>query len=149
MRRVIEVDLVAVFLAMKYQLPVMERQGRGAILNVASAAGVTGRSAHVGLCSREARRRWPDEERCRRVRPQGHPHQRHLSVIRRHAHGDRHARPDARWRTGSQGAPPERRPMRRIAEPEEIVQAMLWICSPQNSFMTGHSLVLDGGLTAL
>jgi NAD(P)-dependent dehydrogenase (short-subunit alcohol dehydrogenase family) len=40
-------------------------------------------------------------------------------------------------------------PMRRIAEPEEIVQAMLWICSPQNSFMTGHSLVLDGGLTAL
>jgi NAD(P)-dependent dehydrogenase (short-subunit alcohol dehydrogenase family) len=39
--------------------------------------------------------------------------------------------------------------MRRMAEPEEIVQAMLWICSPRNSFMTGHSLVLDGGLTAL
>ena len=35
------------------------------------------------------------------------------------------------------------------SQPEEIVQAMLWICSPQNSFMTGHSLVLDGGLTAL
>ena len=40
-------------------------------------------------------------------------------------------------------------PMRRFARPEEIVQAMLWICSRENSFMTGHALVLDGGLSAV
>jgi len=40
-------------------------------------------------------------------------------------------------------------PMRRAATADEIVQAMLWVCSPENSFMTGHALVVDGGLTAL
>ncbi len=40
-------------------------------------------------------------------------------------------------------------PMRRIADPQEIVQAMLWICSPANSFMTGHSLAVDGGISAV
>jgi NAD(P)-dependent dehydrogenase (short-subunit alcohol dehydrogenase family) len=40
-------------------------------------------------------------------------------------------------------------PMRRFARPEEIVQAMLWMCSRENSFMTGHALVIDGGLSAV
>jgi NAD(P)-dependent dehydrogenase (short-subunit alcohol dehydrogenase family) len=40
-------------------------------------------------------------------------------------------------------------PMRRLAQPDEIAQAMLWICSPENSFMTGHALAVDGGLTAI
>ena len=39
-------------------------------------------------------------------------------------------------------------PMRRVAAPEEIVQAMLWAASPENSFMTGQAIALDGGLTA-
>jgi NAD(P)-dependent dehydrogenase (short-subunit alcohol dehydrogenase family) len=39
--------------------------------------------------------------------------------------------------------------MRRLAEPDEIVQAMLWICSAENSFMTGHALAVDGGLSAV
>ena len=40
-------------------------------------------------------------------------------------------------------------PMRRLAEPEEIVQAMLWMCSPGNSFTTGQALAIDGGLSAV
>ena len=39
-------------------------------------------------------------------------------------------------------------PMGRVAEPEEIVQAMLWACSQENSFMTGQTITLDGGLSA-
>ncbi len=39
--------------------------------------------------------------------------------------------------------------MRRLAEPGEVVQAILWICSPANSFMTGHALAIDGGLSAI
>jgi NAD(P)-dependent dehydrogenase (short-subunit alcohol dehydrogenase family) len=39
-------------------------------------------------------------------------------------------------------------PMRRLGEPGEIVQAMLWACAPENSFMTGQAIALDGGLTA-
>ena len=40
-------------------------------------------------------------------------------------------------------------PMRRVAEPGEITQAMLWACDPKNTFMTGHTLAVDGGLTAM
>ncbi|MEO0720483.1 MAG: SDR family oxidoreductase, partial [Pseudomonadota bacterium] len=40
-------------------------------------------------------------------------------------------------------------PMRRIAQPEEVVEAMLWLCSDANSFMTGQAVALDGGLTAV
>jgi NAD(P)-dependent dehydrogenase (short-subunit alcohol dehydrogenase family) len=39
--------------------------------------------------------------------------------------------------------------MRRVADADEIVQAMLWIVSPENSFMTGQAVSIDGGLTAV
>jgi NAD(P)-dependent dehydrogenase (short-subunit alcohol dehydrogenase family) len=38
-------------------------------------------------------------------------------------------------------------PMGRICEPEEIAASMLWLCSSAASFVTGHTLVADGGLT--
>ncbi|MBZ0287835.1 MAG: SDR family oxidoreductase, partial [Anaerolineae bacterium] len=36
-------------------------------------------------------------------------------------------------------------PMRRLGTPEEIAQAVLWLCSPDSSFVTGHALAIDGG----
>ena len=40
-------------------------------------------------------------------------------------------------------------PMRRVGTVDEIVQAMIWACSDENSFMTGQTLSIDGGLTAV
>ena len=40
-------------------------------------------------------------------------------------------------------------PMGRLGQPSEIAQAVLWLCSDASSFVTGHGLVLDGGLVAL
>lgn len=40
-------------------------------------------------------------------------------------------------------------PMGRMARPEEIAGAVLWLCSDQASFVTGHPLVIDGGATAI
>jgi NAD(P)-dependent dehydrogenase (short-subunit alcohol dehydrogenase family) len=59
--------------------------------------------------------------------------------------GERHGitREDAYSRIAS------RVPMRRVAEPREVVQAMLWIVSDANSFMTGQAISVDGGLTAV
>jgi NAD(P)-dependent dehydrogenase (short-subunit alcohol dehydrogenase family) len=149
MRRVIEVDLIAVFLAMKYQLPVMERQGGGVILNVASAAGVTGAplmSAYaaakhgvIGLTKSAAGEYARRGIRINAICP-SFTMTPMVTGMLAEMHGSAEEA-SKRLLTSV--------PMRRIAEPEEIVQAMLWICSPQNSFMTGHSLVLDGGLTAL
>jgi NAD(P)-dependent dehydrogenase (short-subunit alcohol dehydrogenase family) len=36
----------------------------------------------------------------------------------------------------------------RIARPEEIAEAVVWLCSDRASFITGHNLVVDGGFTA-
>jgi NAD(P)-dependent dehydrogenase (short-subunit alcohol dehydrogenase family) len=39
-------------------------------------------------------------------------------------------------------------PLRRIGTPEEAAQAILWLLSDASSFVTGHSMIVDGGLTA-
>ncbi len=39
-------------------------------------------------------------------------------------------------------------PMKRMGEPEEVAQAVLWLCSDAASFITGHIMPIDGGLTA-
>jgi NAD(P)-dependent dehydrogenase (short-subunit alcohol dehydrogenase family) len=40
-------------------------------------------------------------------------------------------------------------PMGRIAEASEVASAALWLCSEHASFVTGHQLAVDGGLTAM
>jgi NAD(P)-dependent dehydrogenase (short-subunit alcohol dehydrogenase family) len=39
-------------------------------------------------------------------------------------------------------------PMRRLAEPEEVAAAAVWLCSDAASFVNGHALAVDGGAVA-
>lgn len=151
--RMMAVNARGVFLGMKHQLPPMIEAGRGAILNVASAAGLVGaghlaayaasKHAVVGLTRAAADEVARHGVRVNALCPSfaATPLFEEMAdaVMERHG-GDRaeaHARIAARV------------PMRRVARPEEIVQAMLWICHDDNAFMTGQAVALDGGLTAV
>jgi NAD(P)-dependent dehydrogenase (short-subunit alcohol dehydrogenase family) len=53
-------------------------------------------------------------------------------------------------------APPEFRqkhtdsnPMKRMARPEEIAGAVIWLCSDMAGFVTGAGLVIDGGVSTV
>jgi NAD(P)-dependent dehydrogenase (short-subunit alcohol dehydrogenase family) len=39
-------------------------------------------------------------------------------------------------------------PMARMGEPEEVAEAVIWLCSDSASFITGHVMPIDGGLSA-
>jgi NAD(P)-dependent dehydrogenase (short-subunit alcohol dehydrogenase family) len=39
-------------------------------------------------------------------------------------------------------------PMGRIGKPEEVANAVVWLCSDQASYITGHDLIIDGGRMA-
>ena len=70
---------------------------------------------------------------------------------RQRRRADRRARRDGRAlarRPGDARAHPARIPLGRVAEPEDVVGATLFFCSPAASFVTGQILYLDGGLTA-
>jgi len=153
-QRLIAVNLTGVFLAMRAQIPIMEGQfaetGRGGvILNLASVAGVIGapllsvysatKHGVVGLTKSAAGESARKGVRINCLCPAFAKTQMVSAFV-----------------TKMEGNPQEAEarvvgnmPMRRMGEPDEVVQAMLWACSPENSFMTGHALVLDGGLSAV
>jgi NAD(P)-dependent dehydrogenase (short-subunit alcohol dehydrogenase family) len=149
MQQMLAVNVMGVFLAMKHQLPLMERQASGAILNVSSVAGIVGapllaaysaaKHAVIGLTKSAAGEYARKGIRINAICP---------------AFAETHMLTGMldQMRGGAEAATHRivsNMPMRRFARPEEIVQAMLWICSRENSFMTGHALVLDGGLSAV
>lgn len=153
-RKVIDIDLMGVFYALKHQLPAMEgryrRDGtRAAIVNVASVAGIAGaprlsvyaaaKHGVVGLTRSAAAEYAAKGVRINAVCPSfartpmvmGAPGM---------SGGDTQAA-EAELTRGV--------PMRRLAEIDEIVEVMLFAADPKNSFMTGQTLAADGGITAV
>lgn len=151
--RTMDVNAKGVFLCMKHQLPVMLAAGKGAILNVASAAGLLGagqlgayaaaKHAVVGLTRAAA-----DETARKGVRVNAIcPSFSSTPLFDQMADAVSERTGASREQAYSHIA--SRVPMARVSEPAEVVQAMLWICSPENSFMTGQAIAIDGGLTAV
>lgn len=151
--RIMAVNARSVFLGMKHQLPPMLEARRGAILNVASAAGLVGagmlaayaasKHAVVGLTRAAADEVARKNVRVNALCPSFAATQLFNDIADQMAARRGESRMQAYDRISG------RVPMRRVAEPEEVVQAMLWICAPENSFMTGQAVSIDGGLTAI
>lgn len=142
--QVIAVNLTGVWLCMHYELPQMLTQGSGVIVNIASVAGLTGvpgytpyaASKHgvVGLTKTVALEYARKNIRVNAVCP-GFTQ---TAMVERAFS----QRPDAGERTI------QAVPQQRLGTVEEIADAVVYLCSPSSAFMTGHALVLDGGIMA-
>jgi NAD(P)-dependent dehydrogenase (short-subunit alcohol dehydrogenase family) len=140
--RIIGVNLKGVWLGMKYQIPHMLSKGGGAIVNTASSAGVTGipnvalytASKHgvVGLTKATALELAASKIRVNAVAPGPVD----TGLLHRMIGGNIDVSVIA-----------AQVPMKRVSQPEETARAIVWLCSDEASFVTGHTLVVDGGLT--
>ncbi len=141
--RLIDVNLKGIFLSMKYEIPAMLAAGGGAIVNTASVAGLVGErgigayaaSKHgvVGLTRTAALDYIGQGIRINAVCP-----------------GATRTRILADWFQDPKDEEfiLSRHPIGRIAEPEEIGRAVLFLASDDASFVVGQALAVDGGLTA-
>jgi NAD(P)-dependent dehydrogenase (short-subunit alcohol dehydrogenase family) len=138
----LSVNLMGVFLCLKYEIAQMLAQGDGgAIVNTASIAGLIGlpTSAHyvaakhgvVGLTKTAAIEYAQDGIRVNCVNP-GYIE----TPMTKETMEERFDEIMAKV------------PMRRLGIPEEIAEAVVWLCSEKASFMTGASHVVDGGYSA-
>ena len=141
--RIVDVDLRSVFLCMKYEIPLLLKQGGGAIVNTSSGAGVkgiAGQAAYcaakfgiVGLTKAAALDYAASNLRINAVCPGIIE----TPMMDRFSGGT----PEGRERVIAQ------EPVGRMGKPEEIAAAVVWLCSDAAAFVVGHALVVDGGQT--
>ncbi len=138
----ISVNLKGVWLCLKYETATMLRHGGGAIVNMASVGGLVGgvsssyiASKHgvVGLTRTAALEYAKDGIRVNAVCPAWVETPMMQATL---------ADPERRTRVL------QSEPVGRIAQPEEIAEAVVWLCSGKASFVTGHAMVVDGGYVA-
>jgi NAD(P)-dependent dehydrogenase (short-subunit alcohol dehydrogenase family) len=141
--RIVAINLTGVFLCMKHEIPAMKRNGGGTIVNTASVGGVIGtagvtaycatKHGVVGLTKSAALDHIKDGIRINAVCPGGTQ-----TAMLAEWFKDPEVERTAKAAT----------PIGRMADPAEIARAVLFLASEESSFMVGHALVADGGLTA-
>ncbi|MFC1822880.1 SDR family oxidoreductase [Thermodesulfobacteriota bacterium] len=137
-------NLKGVWLSMKYEIPEMQKQGGGAIVNTSSMTGLRGSpgfpaydaSKHgvVGLTKTAALEYAKAGIRVNAVCPS--------FVITPMMQGFTRGSQEALDRLAA------KTPLKRIATSEDVAEAVVWLCSDASSFITGQALLLDGGLSA-
>jgi NAD(P)-dependent dehydrogenase (short-subunit alcohol dehydrogenase family) len=142
--RTLAVNLTGVFLCLKYEIPALRRAGGGAIVNMASGAGLIGvpglphycASKHgvLGLTKTAALENAKSGVRVNAICPGSTD----TPLLRR-----------------AMGADPNLEkivlstlPGGRLGRPEEIAEAAVWLCSDRASWVNGESMLVDGGSVA-
>lgn len=132
------------FYSMKHELAQMSAQGHGSLVNISSSAGLIGtpgyvgyvasKSAEIGLTKSAALDYAKQNIRVNAVCP---------ALVNTPLIADM-AEENPQWRATLDAA----HPIGRIAEPSEIADVVVWLCSDRSSFVTGVALPVDGGYTA-
>jgi NAD(P)-dependent dehydrogenase (short-subunit alcohol dehydrogenase family) len=140
----IDINLKGVWLCLKYEIQQMLKQGGGgAIVNMASVAGFIGSAGAATYCASKHGVMALTKSAALETARSGIRVNVVCPAVIETPMGER------LW-----GAPEAKKfalglhPIGRFGRPEEIADAVLWMCSDGASFMTGQSLVLDGGFLA-
>ncbi|HIG44942.1 MAG TPA: SDR family oxidoreductase, partial [candidate division Zixibacteria bacterium] len=138
-----EVGLKSIFRAVKRAVPHIRASGGGSIVNIASVHGLlmapeklayeTVKSAVIGMTKQMACDFGPDGIRVNAICPG------HIVTERGQAHWENNP--------GLHGLFVAQYPVRRTGVPDDIANAIRFLVSEEASFITGHTLVVDGGLT--
>jgi len=141
--RIVDTNLRGVFLCMKYEIPLLLKQGGGAIVNTSSGAGVIGikggaayaaaKHGVIGLSKSAALDYASHNIRVNAVAP-GYIE---TPMMDRFTGGTSEGR----------GKVIAEEPIGRMGKPEEVAAAVLWLCSDAARFVIAHTLVVDGGQT--
>ena len=142
--RVIATNLRSVFLCLKYELRHMLERGRGAIVNTASVSAISGTATNPAyaaskggvaqLTKSAAKLGAAKGVRVNAVCPGGTD----TPLLDRPGHSRDEVDNQIRAIT----------PMGRLASPEEIAESVVWLSSDLASYVTGHLMVVDGGMKA-
>jgi NAD(P)-dependent dehydrogenase (short-subunit alcohol dehydrogenase family) len=142
---VMDVNVKGVWLSMKYEIPRMLERGGGAIVNCSSVAGLIGfpnmsiymasKHAVIGLTKVAALEYSAQGIRINAVNP---------AVI----DTEMVDRLSAAMNMKKDDDLIPLHPIGRIGRVQEVAEAVVWLCSGKSSFVTGHSLIVDGGFTA-
>ena len=141
--RLMDINAKSVFLGMKHAIPEMERNGRGAIVNISSISGFVGQEAiHPGYNASKGAVRLVTKSaavqhaksgiRVNSVHPGMMP-----PMLTSFQRGDT-----------NREAMSALVPMGREGEPIEVANAVLFLASDEASYITGTELIVDGGFTA-
>jgi NAD(P)-dependent dehydrogenase (short-subunit alcohol dehydrogenase family) len=144
--RTMDVNLKGVFLCMKHEIRQMLKQKHGSIVNAASvgvfkplpgfAAYDASKTGLIGLSKAAALEVATSGIRVNVVCPAPTERTRLIENLTS-------SHPGERERTLNVI------PMHRMAEPEEVAEAVIWLCSDAASFITGHVMPVDGGMTSM
>lgn len=142
-RKTLEVNLLGVMTCIRHEVPAMLRCGGGTIVNTASLAGfvasrtsfqpayTASKHAVIG-CTKSAALQYARQNiRVNALCP-GVTHTAMLEGIMQTS-------PDVRHMLENLS------PMGRLARPDEMAEAAVWLCSDKSSFINAHALVVDGG----
>lgn len=142
--RVLAVNLNGIWLCMKYEIPQMLKTGGGAIVNTASAAGIIAMPNHYGYVASKFGVVGITKVAALEFGVQGVRVNCVCPAIIDTPMTDRFAT----YGLGTKEVFADMTPIKRIGNPQEVAASAVWLCSGEASYITGHSMCIDGGYTA-
>jgi 3alpha(or 20beta)-hydroxysteroid dehydrogenase len=140
-RTLIDVNQVSVFLGMKSVIGSMSKTGRGSIINISSVAGFVGEANTVAYTASKFAVRGMTKVAAKEFGPRGiRVNSIHPGVIETPMVTD-NPEADSVLKAMAASAP-----LRRIGQPKEVSNLVVFLASDESSFMTGAAFVVDGGV---